>query len=120
MDIPIYYDPMIAKLIVWGSTREEAIERMISAIDDYQISGLHTTLDFGKYVLKHEAFRSGNFDTNFVKHYFEDPAVMHEAMQEEQEALQHGINTLWRSLKERDMEEFASREILSSWKQSRS
>jgi propionyl-CoA carboxylase alpha chain len=120
MDIPIYYDPMIAKLIVWGSTREEAIERMISAIDDYQISGLHTTLDFGKYVLKHEAFRSGNFDTNFVKHYFEDPGVMHEAMQEEQEALQHGINTLWRSLKERDMEEFASREISSSWKQSRS
>ena len=120
MDIPIYYDPMIAKLIVWGSTREEAIERMISAIDDYQISGLHTTLDFGKYVLKHEAFRSGNFDTNFVKHYFEDPTVMHEAMQEEQEALQHGINTLWRSLKERDMEEFASREISSSWKQSRS
>jgi propionyl-CoA carboxylase alpha chain len=120
MDIPIYYDPMIAKLIVWGSTREEAIERMISAIDDYQISGLHTTLDFGKYVLKHEAFRSGNFDTNFVKHYFEDPGVMHEAMQEEQEALQHGINTVWCSLKERDMEEFASREILSSWKQSRS
>lgn len=120
MDIPIYYDPMIAKLIVWGSTREEAIERMISAIDDYQIAGLHTTLDFGKYVLKHEAFRSGNFDTNFVKHYFEDPSVMHEAMQEEQEALQHGINTLWRSLKERDMEEFASREISSSWKQSRS
>jgi propionyl-CoA carboxylase alpha chain len=120
MDIPIYYDPMIAKLIVWGSTREEAIERMISAIDDYQISGLHTTLDFGKYVLKHEAFRSGNFDTNFVKHYFEDPGVMHEAMQEEQEALQHGINTLWCSLKERDMEEFASREISSSWKQSRS
>jgi len=120
MDIPIYYDPMIAKLIVWGATREEAIERMISAIDDYQIAGLHTTLDFGKYVLKHEAFRSGNFDTNFVKHYFEDPTVMHEAMQEEKEALQHGINTLWRSLKKRDMEEFASREISSSWKQSRS
>jgi propionyl-CoA carboxylase alpha chain len=120
MDIPIYYDPMIAKLIVWGATREEAIERMISAIDDYQIAGLHTTLDFGKYVLKHEAFKSGNFDTNFVKHYFEDPTVMHEVMQEEKEALQHGINTLWRSLKKRDMEEFASREISSSWKQSRS
>lgn len=120
MDIPIYYDPMIAKLIVWGSTREEAIERMISAIDNYQIAGLHTTLDFGKYVLKHDAFRSGNFDTNFVKHYFEDPTVMREAMQEEQEALQYGINTLWRSLKERDREEFASREISSSWKQSRS
>ena len=120
MDIPIFYDPMIAKLIVWGATREEAIERMITAIDAYQISGLHTTLDFGKFVLKHEAFRSGNFDTNFVKHYFEDPTVMRDAMQEEQEALKHGINGIWQTLKERDQKEFASREIKSSWKQARS
>jgi acetyl-CoA carboxylase biotin carboxylase subunit len=55
MSIPIYYDPMIAKLVVWGKTREEAIDRCIKAIDHYQISGLKTTLDFGKYVLKHEA-----------------------------------------------------------------
>lgn len=120
MDIPIFYDPMIAKLVIWGKTREEAIDRTIKAIDNYQISGLKTTLDFGKYVLKHPAFRSGDFDTNFIKHYFEDPRVMYDAMQEEQEALQHGINQIWDSIKTRDKKEFASRESLSSWKNARS
>lgn len=120
MDIPIFYDPMIAKLVVWGKTREEAIEKTIKAIDNYQISGLKTTLDFGKYVLKHDAFRSGNFDTNFVKHYFEDPKIMYSAMEEEKEALQHGINKIWDSIKARDMKEFASIEITSSWKNARS
>ena len=51
MEIPIYYDPMIAKLVVWGKTRKHAIKRTIKAIDEYQISGLKTTLDFGKFVL---------------------------------------------------------------------
>jgi len=120
MDIPIFYDPMIAKLVIWGKTREEAIDRTIKAIDNYQISGLKTTLDFGKYVLKHPTFRSGDFDTNFIKHYFEDPRVMYDAMQEEQEALQHGINQIWDSIKARDKKEFASRESLSSWKNARS
>lgn len=70
MDIPIYYDPMIAKLIVWGENREQAMERMIRAIDEYTIVGCQTTLAFCKFVMKHDAFRSGNFDTHFVKHYF--------------------------------------------------
>lgn len=118
MDIPIYYDPMIAKLVVWGKTREDAINRTIKAIDEYQISGLKTTLDFGKYVMKHKAFRSGDFDTNFVKHYFQDPTVMNDTMDEEHDALQHGINQIWDSIKERDRKEFASREINSSWKNS--
>lgn len=120
MDIPIYYDPMIAKLVVWGKTREEAIEKTIKAIDGYQISGVKTTLDFGKYVLKHEAFRSGNFDTNFVKHYFEDPRIMFESMEDEKDALKHGINQVWDSIKARHQKEFASREITSSWKNARS
>ena len=115
MDIPIYYDPMIAKLVVWGKTREEAIKRTLVAIDEYQISGVKTTLDFGKYVLKHPAFRSGNFDTNFVKHYFEDPRIMYTAMEEEKEALSHGIDEIWDSIKERNKKEFTSREITSSW-----
>ena len=119
MDIPIYYDPMIAKLVVWGKTREDAIRRTIEAIDEYQISGIKTTLDFGKYVLKHEAFTSGNFDTNFVKHYFTDPKVMYTAMEEEKEALEHGIDEIWNSIKDRNKIEFASREISSSWINSR-
>ena len=120
MQIPIYYDPMIAKLVVWGKDRRSAIRRTLKAIDEYQISGLKTTLDFGKYVLKHDAFVSGNFDTNFVRHYFEDPKVMYESMQEEEEMLTHGINQIWDSIKERDAAEYASKEITSSWKNSRS
>ncbi|MFM2206766.1 MAG: hypothetical protein RL213_741 [Bacteroidota bacterium] len=70
MDIPIYYDPMIAKLIVYGNDRKEAIDRMIRAIDDYHISGVKTTLDFCRMVMNHEAFVSGKFDTHFVKNHF--------------------------------------------------
>ena len=70
MDIPIYYDPMLAKLITYGQTREEAIQLMIKAIDNYHVEGVQTTLPFGKFVFEHEAFRSGNFDTHFVKKYY--------------------------------------------------
>lgn len=120
MDIPIFYDPMIAKLVVWGKTREEAIDKTIQAIDAYQISGLKTTLDFGKYVLKHDAFRSGNFDTNFIKLYFEDPYVIHTKMEEEMEALRYSIDHIWDSMMERNKKEYASRSIENSWKNSRS
>ena len=120
MDIPIYYDPMIAKLVVWGKDRKSAIARTLEAIDDYQISGLKTTLDFGKYVLKHEAFTSGDFDTNFVKKYFSDPKIMYTSMQEEEKALKYAIQEIWDGIKERDSQEFASREITSGWRSSRS
>ncbi|PRY35904.1 propionyl-CoA carboxylase alpha chain [Spirosoma oryzae] len=70
MAIPIYYDPMIAKLVTYGDSREEAIEKMIRAIDEYQIAGVQTTLSFGRFVMEHEAFRSGQFDTGFVSKYF--------------------------------------------------
>ncbi len=120
MEIPIYYDPMIAKLVIWGEDRDHAIRRSLKAIDEYQISGLTTTLDFGKYVLKHEAFTSGDFDTNFVKHYFQDPTIMHEAMEEEAEALQHGIDQIWADIVEHKEREFAPKEIGSAWRSKRS
>jgi acetyl-CoA carboxylase biotin carboxylase subunit len=70
MTIPFYYDPMIAKMICHDETRERAIEKTIRAIDEYEITGIETTLGFCRYVMKHEAFRSGNFDTKFVEKYF--------------------------------------------------
>lgn len=70
MDIPIYYDSMIAKLITHGKDRTEAIEKMLRAINDYKIVGVETTLDFCTFVLKHQAFVSGNFDTGFIAKYF--------------------------------------------------
>ena len=70
MDVPIYYDPMLSKLVTYGKTREEAIELMIKAIDNYHVEGVATTLPFGKFVMEHEAFRFGDFDTGFVKAYY--------------------------------------------------
>ena len=75
MDIPIYYDPMLAKLCTWGNTRAEAIQKMKEAIAAYEIKGPVTTLPFGKFVLDHEAFKSGHFDTHFVKNYFSTEAL---------------------------------------------
>ena len=116
MEIPIYYDPMIAKLVVWGKTREEAIERCISAIDNYQISGVKTTLDFGKFVLKHPAFRSGQFDTNFIKTHFAKPSLLKAAMQEEERAMIFALDTIWQDVQAFKKAAFASRDITSSWK----
>ena len=83
MEIPIYYDPMIAKLIVHAPTREEAIRKMTKAIEDYDIVGIETTLDFCKYTINHESFKSGKFDTHFVKHYFSNPEILDEATEED-------------------------------------
>ena len=77
MDIPIYYDPMLSKLITYGDTREEAIELMIKAIDSYHVKGVQTTLPFGRFVCEHDAFRSGDFDTHFVKKYY-SPSLLEE------------------------------------------
>ena len=75
MEIPIFYDPLISKLITFGKNREEAIQKMVYAIDNYLIEGVETTLPFGKFVCEHEAFKQGNFDTHFVSKYF-DPEIL--------------------------------------------
>lgn len=82
MDVPIYYDPMLAKLITYGKSREEAIYIMLKAIAKYKIKGISTTLPFGKYVFEHEAFTSGNFDTNFVKNFYNPDAIREQTQKE--------------------------------------
>jgi propionyl-CoA carboxylase alpha chain len=86
MSIPFYYDPMIAKLICHAETRELAMDKMIRAIDEYEITGAETTLGFCKYVMQHEAFRSGNFDTKFVEKYFK-PEVLNAVPEPDEELL---------------------------------
>src|SRR5690606_38674515 len=85
MTIPIYYDPMIAKLVTHGKDREEAISRMLRAIEDYTIVGVRNTLAFGKFVLTHSAFTSGKFDTHFVAKYFQ-PEILVAQNDDEAEA----------------------------------
>jgi acetyl-CoA carboxylase biotin carboxylase subunit len=65
-EVPIYYDPMIAKLIVWGETRVEAILRMRRALREYQIRGIKTNIPFHQWILRHPRFMAGDFNTGFI------------------------------------------------------
>lgn len=69
-EVSVYYDPLISKLVTWGQNREEAIERMARALDEYVISGLQTTIPFLRWVMDHPSFRSGQFHTGFVEEFF--------------------------------------------------
>ncbi|MBK8922281.1 MAG: acetyl-CoA carboxylase biotin carboxylase subunit [Saprospirales bacterium] len=70
MEVPIFYDPLLAKLVVHGKNRAEAIQKMKEAIAAYEVEGVATTLPFGRFVMDHPAFVSAGFDTNFIKLYF--------------------------------------------------
>ena len=116
MEIPIYYDPMIAKLITYGKDREEAIERMIRAIDEYDITGIKTTLAFGKFVMQHNAFKGGNFDTHFVSKYFSAESLKNE---DEDEALMAALIAVI-SLKKPDVVPIQNQvEVVSNWRKNR-
>ncbi len=91
MEIPIYYDPMISKLVTYGRNRIEAIQLMIQAIDSYKVKGVETTLPFGKFVCEHEAFRTGKFDTHFVKDYYSIDKLKSEFDKEEKIAALLGL-----------------------------
>lgn len=71
-EVPIYYDPILAKLIVWAENRELACERMLSALDDYVILGIKTTISFLKAVIAHPQFSQGKTNTSFIKNYFDN------------------------------------------------
>jgi acetyl-CoA carboxylase biotin carboxylase subunit len=118
MDIPIYYDPMIAKLVSYGKDRTEAIERMIRAIDEYQIIGIQTTLAFGKFVMQHEAFISGNFDTHFVSNYFIPEHLL--IQEDEDEAMIAAlIGAAFMESKNGNTKSIDIHPVLSPWKKNR-
>lgn len=75
-EISIYYDPMIAKLIVHGSSRREAIFRLLQAIKHPEISGVETTLEFGTFVLNNPHFIEGDFVTHFIQNYFKTDNIL--------------------------------------------
>lgn len=92
MDIPIYYDPMIAKLITYGKNRMAAIQKMKEAIQQYAIQGVATTLPFGKFVMEHDAFIKGKFDTHFVKIHYAPDAIKAAQQAESQIAALAALN----------------------------
>jgi len=75
MEIPIYYDPMIGKLVTYGKNREEAIAKMLKAIRAFKLEGVQTTLQFGEWLIQHEPFLKGEISTNYIKEHF-SPEVL--------------------------------------------
>lgn len=117
MEIPIYYDPMIAKLITYGKSREEAIERMVRAIDEYRITGIETTLGFGKFVMQHDAFKSGKFDTHFVSKYFNAASLKIENDEEALIAALFGALSLKKQVASGPQQEYKN--SVSEWRRNR-
>jgi acetyl-CoA carboxylase biotin carboxylase subunit len=66
-NVPPYYDSLLAKIIVWGKDRQEAIDRMARCLAETQVEGLHTTLPFHQRLMQDEAFRAGDLSTNFIR-----------------------------------------------------
>ncbi|MEX2568442.1 MAG: acetyl-CoA carboxylase biotin carboxylase subunit [Cyclobacteriaceae bacterium] len=85
MDIPVFYDPMIAKLIVHAENRSLAIEKMKRAIQEYKISGVETTLSFCDWVMHHKIFQSGQFTTHFIGDHFRPEMLQNQLSTEEME-----------------------------------
>ena len=115
MDIPIFYDPMIAKLIAYAGTRDEAIDRLCRAINEYYIKGIKNTLEFGKWAVQTEPFRSGNFDTKFIEKYFKPEYLVKEDVEAEQVAALLAAH-VWE--KERKQNSFSGAAVASvnKWK----
>ncbi|HET8572682.1 MAG TPA: acetyl-CoA carboxylase biotin carboxylase subunit [Edaphocola sp.] len=114
MDIPIFYDSMIAKLVAWGKDRNEAIDRLCRGIDEYQVEGIKTTLAFGKWAVRQPAFAEGKFDTGFIGKYFKPECLaVHDETAEKAAA---GIGSyIWESQKKADNHQPANASI-SKWK----
>ncbi|HET8859415.1 acetyl-CoA carboxylase biotin carboxylase subunit [Marivirga sp.] len=119
MEIPIHYDPMIAKLITYADNREEAISRMIRAIDEYEIVGIQTTLSFCKYVLKHDAFTSGDFDTKFIEKYFQPSDLDEKVSDVESEIAAALAVKLWTERQQKQTATETSGQKVSMWKKNR-
>jgi acetyl-CoA carboxylase biotin carboxylase subunit len=77
--VPVFYDPLLSKLVTWGKDRAEAITRMQRALGEYQVTGIKTNLSFFRSILSHERFLAGALNTNFIDNcYSPDPSAQSE------------------------------------------
>jgi acetyl/propionyl-CoA carboxylase alpha subunit len=117
MDIPIYYDSMISKLITYGKDREEAISKMIRAIRDYTIVGVKTTLPFADFVMQNKHFVSGDFDTHFIKKHFNVKDL--EESREDESHIAALLSKHLLSNHKKSMSVSSSESSVSKWKKNR-
>jgi propionyl-CoA carboxylase alpha chain len=71
-EVSMFYDPMIAKLVTWGATRDEAADKQIAALDRFELEGLGHNIDFLSAIMQHERFRSGELTTGFIAEEYPD------------------------------------------------
>lgn len=112
-EVPIYYDPMIAKLITWGETREEAIDRMQRALSEFVLTGIKTNIVLHKTILDHPKFRDGSYTTQFIEKNFEvlEPQLFKEV--EDPVFLIAAAITAYNDRKSRDVRQL---NLTSNWK----
>jgi acetyl/propionyl-CoA carboxylase alpha subunit len=96
-EIPIYYDPLIGKVIVWGEDRSTAIQRCKRALCEYQVDGVKTNIEFLLWALDEEGFVDGTYDTTYIERCFE-PSRLHNRADEIELAAIAGSITAFRSL----------------------
>lgn len=117
-EVSVFYDPMIAKLIAHGSSRDEAISRLVRAIDEYYIKGIQTTLQFGKWAVQSTPFREGNFDTRFIEKHF-TPEVLQDNDVDAEDVAALLVSILWEKEKRPSASVSANGQV-SNWKLRRS
>ncbi|AHI07337.1 pyruvate carboxylase [Bdellovibrio bacteriovorus W] len=112
-EVPIYYDPMIAKVITWGETREEAIDRMQRALSEFVLTGIKTNIVLHKTILDHAKFRDGSYTTQFIEQNFEviEPQLFKEV--EDPVFLIAAAITAYNDRKSKDVRQL---NITSNWK----
>jgi propionyl-CoA carboxylase alpha chain len=115
MPIALEYDSMIAKLIVHGVDREDAIEKTIQAINDYKINGFATTLGFCRFAINHPEFRNGKFTINFVNEHYASPDQL---KTESTDQLNRDAFEVFKTIKKADEPQLIKQEY-SAWKESR-
>ena len=82
-DVPIYYDPMISKLCAYGRTRDEAIQRMLRALQEYTVEGIVTNIPFHRWALTHPRFLAGDLDTGFIPQEFHGLPIEEDELHQE-------------------------------------
>ncbi len=115
MEIPVFYDSMIAKLVAHADTRDGAIARLCRAIDEFYIKGIQTTLPFGKWAVQTEPFRTGNFDTKFIEKYFKPEYLFTEDPDAEKVAALLTAE-VWEKSGKQQNNKPAMQNVVSKWK----
>lgn len=114
-EVPIYYDPILAKLIVWAENRELARQRMVNALEDYVILGIKTTIGFLKDVIDHPQYKAGNTNTGFIKMYFDQWEGKKKTEKNLEVVLIASAFDSLSSLQPRKGEESLAKEMFSPW-----